>query len=42
MRRARELHPYEVPEIVVLPVCAAYRRYADWVAREARPAGRGP
>ena len=36
LKRVRELHPYEVPEILVLPVAQAYQPYADWVLREAR------
>ncbi len=29
-----ELHPYEVPEIVVLPVADVNAAYAAWVVRE--------
>jgi periplasmic divalent cation tolerance protein len=29
--RLRELHPYEVPEILALPVCAGAENYLDWV-----------
>ena len=33
--RARicELHPYQVPEVVALPVSEAHRPYLDWVAQ---------
>jgi periplasmic divalent cation tolerance protein len=31
MRRLKELHPYEVPEMVVLPIDQAYQPYVDWV-----------
>jgi periplasmic divalent cation tolerance protein len=31
MRRVQELHPYDVPEIVVLPVADALPAYAQWV-----------
>ncbi len=33
----RSLHPYEVPEIVALPVTAAHRPYQQWVAASLRP-----
>ncbi len=36
--RARELHPYQVPEIVALPILAGHRDYLDWLAAETRPA----
>jgi periplasmic divalent cation tolerance protein len=28
-----ELHPYQVPEVIALPVEAAHLPYAEWVAR---------
>ncbi len=33
-RRLRELHPYEVPEILVLPVAAGLPGYLDWIRTE--------
>ena len=30
----RKLHPYEVPEIIAIPVCDAFDDYATWVKRE--------
>ena len=30
-RRVAELHPYDVPEILVLPVAAGSEAYVDWV-----------
>lgn len=33
-RRVRELHPYEVPELVALPVEAVGEAYAGWVRDE--------
>ncbi|HEY8485716.1 MAG TPA: divalent-cation tolerance protein CutA [Longimicrobiales bacterium] len=30
--RAPELHPYEVPEVLVLPVIAGHGPYLDWLA----------
>jgi len=32
--RTRELHPYEVPEIVVLDVETGHVPYLEWVTRE--------
>src|SRR5688500_17861170 len=34
--RARELHPYDVPELLALPVEAGLPAYLEWVGREAR------
>ncbi len=28
----RELHPYEVPEILAVPIVAAHQAYLDWLA----------
>ncbi len=30
----KSLHPYEVPEIIVLPVTAGYLPYLEWVKQE--------
>jgi periplasmic divalent cation tolerance protein len=35
--RLRALHPYELPELVALPVAAGLASYLDWVAAEAAP-----
>jgi periplasmic divalent cation tolerance protein len=35
--RLRALHPYELPELVALPVAAGLESYLDWVAAEASP-----
>jgi periplasmic divalent cation tolerance protein len=35
--RITELHPYEVPEIVAIPVCRALPAYAAWVLENTRP-----
>src|SRR4051794_14533407 len=32
--RILELHPYEVPEVVALPIEQAYQPYLDWLTRE--------
>ena len=29
--RVHALHPYELPEIMALPVCGGSQRYLDWV-----------
>jgi len=36
--RLCDLHPYEIPEFMVLGVPAGSRAYLDWVARSTRPA----
>jgi periplasmic divalent cation tolerance protein len=33
----RGLHPYELPEIVAVPLTAGLPEYLDWVAAETRP-----
>ena len=33
-RRLRELHPYDVPEILVLPVAAGLPGYLEWIRNE--------
>jgi periplasmic divalent cation tolerance protein len=32
--RVRALHPYQIPEIVALPVAAGFLPYLEWVAQE--------
>lgn len=32
--RIPELHPYDVPEVLALPVSEGFEPYVDWVARE--------
>jgi periplasmic divalent cation tolerance protein len=34
--RLRALHPYEVPEIVVLPIAGGHGPYLDWIASNVR------
>ena len=34
--RIRELHPYELPELLVLPVADGGADYLDWVVSETR------
>lgn len=35
----RELHPYEVPEIIAWPIATGLPEYLAWVERESRPDG---
>ena len=37
-RAIRELHPYELPEIIAVRVEAGLPAYLEWVAAETRPA----
>jgi periplasmic divalent cation tolerance protein len=32
--RILELHPYEVPEVLAIPVEQAYQPYLEWLAKE--------
>ena len=32
--RLLELHPYEVPEVLAIPVEAGYAAYLEWISRE--------
>lgn len=34
MERIKSLHPYEVPEILVLPVVAGLDSYIDWIKEQ--------
>lgn len=36
-RAIREAHPYELPEIIALPVAQGYGRYLGWVESECKP-----
>jgi periplasmic divalent cation tolerance protein len=36
-RTIRELHSYDVPEILAMPIFTGYQPYLDWVKREAQP-----
>jgi periplasmic divalent cation tolerance protein len=36
--RVHALHPYELPEVVALPVCGGSQRYLDWVRQSVGPA----
>ncbi len=34
MAKVREIHPYEVPEMIALPVCGGLEEYLKWVEEE--------
>ena len=36
LERAVELHPYDVPELLVQPVVAGHADYLEWVENECR------
>ena len=36
LERLRQVHPYEVPEMLVLPVPQGLKAYLDWVRAETR------
>jgi periplasmic divalent cation tolerance protein len=38
VERVKEIHPYQVPEVIALPVAACLQDYCSWVRREAKPA----
>lgn len=35
--KIRELHPYEVPEIIALPILAGSQPYLDWISQQVEP-----
>jgi periplasmic divalent cation tolerance protein len=35
-KAVRELHSYEVPEIIALPIAAGARTYLDWIAQSVK------
>jgi periplasmic divalent cation tolerance protein len=37
--RIRSGHPYELPEIIAVPLTAGLPAYLEWVAAETQPAG---
>ena len=34
--RILEVHPYEVPEVLAIPVESGYREYLEWIATETK------
>lgn len=37
IRRVKELHSYDVPEVIALPILAGNPDYLSWVAASSRP-----
>lgn len=37
IKKVKSIHPYEVPEIIALPIIGGYKQYLEWIDREARP-----
>jgi periplasmic divalent cation tolerance protein len=37
MTRIRELHSYELPEMIVIPITGGYTPYLQWLFEETRP-----
>jgi periplasmic divalent cation tolerance protein len=35
--RLLQLHPYELPEVVVIPIVGGHQAYLDWLAEQVRP-----
>ncbi len=35
-RRIKEIHPYQVPEVIALSLCRGSSDYLDWVAKETK------
>jgi periplasmic divalent cation tolerance protein len=35
--RLLELHPYELPEVVVIPIGGGHHAYLEWIAEQVRP-----
>jgi periplasmic divalent cation tolerance protein len=33
----KDIHPYDVPEIIALPITAGSRDYLDWIAEVVKP-----
>jgi periplasmic divalent cation tolerance protein len=36
-RRLRSLHPYQVPEIIAVPISAGHQAYLSWIEDAVRP-----
>ena len=36
--RVKDLHPYQCPCVVALPIAGGNREYLDWIAAETAPA----
>lgn len=33
IKKVRSIHPYEVPEIIAIPIVAGYKPYFDWIKK---------
>jgi periplasmic divalent cation tolerance protein len=36
-KRLLELHPYELPEVVVIPIVGGHGAYLEWIAQQVQP-----
>ena len=37
VNKVKEVHPYEVPEVIATEVTHAFKPYYDWVIKETTP-----
>lgn len=35
-KKILDIHPYEVPEIIALPLIQGYSKYLDWISKETK------
>lgn len=35
--KIKQIHPYEVPEIIAIPILAGNKKYLEWIDSETRP-----
>jgi periplasmic divalent cation tolerance protein len=36
-KQLREIHPYQVPELIALPIVTGLKEYVEWLIRESSP-----
>ncbi|HJW86815.1 MAG TPA: divalent-cation tolerance protein CutA [Candidatus Brocadiaceae bacterium] len=41
-KRVKQLHGYEVPEIIAIPITQGSKSYLDWIVKETRIPGKTP
>lgn len=41
-KRVKQLHSYEVPEIIAIPITQGSRNYLDWIIKETGTPGKAP
>lgn len=41
VRLAKEVHSYEVPEVIAMPIIGGNREYLDWIGGEVEPQAKG-